>query len=77
MQARQLEKQLAEQRKALASKEKEAGTLAKDLRCEQAAVDGCFKRCAHGSLKEEPWFCRCQRNFPQEVNISRIQRQGK
>lgn len=44
MRAKHLEKQLAEQRKLLASKEKEAGSLAKELKREQAAVDSCSQR---------------------------------
>ncbi len=39
-----LKKQLAEQRKALASKEKEAGGLAQDLQKEQRTVDECSHR---------------------------------
>ena len=39
-----LKKQLAEQRKALASKEKEAGGLAQDLQKEQRKVDECSRR---------------------------------
>ncbi len=39
MRAKHLEKQLAEQRKLLASKEKEAGSLAKELKKEQAAME--------------------------------------
>ena len=37
-------KQLAEQRRALASKEKEAGGLAQDLQKEQRKVDECSRR---------------------------------
>lgn len=43
--AKHLEKQLAEQRKALAAKEKEAGSLAQELKRERAAVDACQQRC--------------------------------
>jgi hypothetical protein len=39
-----LEKQLGEQRKALAAKEKEAGALAQELKRERAAVDACQQR---------------------------------
>ena len=39
-----LKKQLAEQRKALASKEKEAGGLAQTLQKEQQKVDECSRR---------------------------------
>ena len=65
-----LKKQLAEQRKALASKEKEAGGLAQDLQKEQRKVDECSHRQA---LSQEyldthllpsiaaplPWHCAC------------------
>lgn len=44
MRAKHLEKQLAEQRKALAAKEKEAGGLAQELKRERAAVDACQQR---------------------------------
>ena len=39
-----LKKQLAEQRKGLASKEKEAGGLAQTLQKEQQKVDDCSRR---------------------------------
>lgn len=39
-----LRKQLAEQRRALASKEKEAGGLAQSLQKEQQKVDECSRR---------------------------------
>jgi len=39
-----LKKQLTEQRKALASKEKEAGGLAQDLQKEQRKVEECSRR---------------------------------
>ncbi len=42
--AKHLEKQLLEQRKALAAKEKEAGLLAQELKRERATVDACQQR---------------------------------
>ena len=44
MRQKGLRKQLAEQRRALASKEKEAGGLAQDLQKEQRKVDECSRR---------------------------------
>ena len=43
--AKHLEKQLTEQRKALTAKEKEAGSLAQELKRERSAVDACQQRC--------------------------------
>ena len=44
MRAKHLEKQLSEQRKALAAKEKEAGLLAQELKRERGTVDTCQQR---------------------------------
>ncbi len=44
MRAKHLKKQLADQRKALSSKEKEAKDLENKLRAEQAKVDECKLR---------------------------------
>ncbi|BDA47769.1 Structural maintenance of chromosomes protein 2 [Coccomyxa sp. Obi] len=51
--AKHLEKQLAEQRKALAAKEKEAGSLAQELKRERAAVDACQQRLAKLGFDKE------------------------
>ena len=51
--AKHLQKQLAEQRRALSSKEKEAGQLQAQLAKEQAAVDSCKQRWATGPNNPE------------------------
>ena len=52
-----LKKQLTEQRRALASKEKEAGGLAQDLQKEQQKVDECSRRHA---IRGMPNCCTSQ-----------------
>ena len=67
-----LKKQLADQRRALASKEKEAGGLAQDLQKEQRKVEECSRRQAP-PLRPSA----CSVSLIQQRHCSEVNSQGK